>query len=159
MSMALKFDRTHIALEYTQIQTELVSETYRPMHNRRKEIPNGSSQVGVFGIPGIRDPVAQGSLKLILEAVFEADLQSGSYRYRLKRTAHEAVSQVAKSCRSKQDPRHWYGSQSLLDGFKKWAWLLNAAYRRLAQEHEKLELQVTPDKIRIVDLTRDETFR
>jgi RNA-directed DNA polymerase len=72
-----------------QIQTELVSGTYRPMRNRRVEIPKGLGQVRVLGIPGIRDRVVQGALKLIMEAVFEADFQPGSYGYRPKRTAHE----------------------------------------------------------------------
>ena len=39
--------------------------------------------------------VVQGALKLILEPIFEADFQSGSYGYRPKRTAHEAVNRVA----------------------------------------------------------------
>jgi hypothetical protein len=36
----------------------------------------------------IRDRVVQGALKLILEPVFEADFQPGSFGYRPKRTAH-----------------------------------------------------------------------
>ena len=39
----------------------------------------------------IRDRVAQGALKLILEPIFEADFQSGSFGYRPQRTACEAV--------------------------------------------------------------------
>ena len=80
-----------------QIQTELVSETYRPMRNRKKVIPKGNDQVRVLGIPCIRDRVVQGALKLILEAVFEADFQPGSYGYRPKRTAHAAIDRVAKA--------------------------------------------------------------
>jgi len=41
--------------------------------------------------------VVQGALKLILEPIFEADFQSGSFGYRPKRTAHEAVARVAKA--------------------------------------------------------------
>ena len=37
------------------------------------------------------------TLKLILEPIFEADFQSGSYGYRPKRTAHEAVDRVAQA--------------------------------------------------------------
>jgi hypothetical protein len=44
-----------------------------------------------------RDRVVQGALKLILEPIFEADFQSGSYGYRPKRTAHEAVYRVAQA--------------------------------------------------------------
>lgn len=36
----------------------------------------------------------QGALKLILEPVFEADFQSGSYGYRPKRAPHQAVERV-----------------------------------------------------------------
>jgi RNA-directed DNA polymerase len=78
-----------------QIQDELVQETYQPMRVRKKEIPkDGGTKVRVLSIPAIRDRVVQGALKLILEPIFEADFQSGSYGYRPKRTAHEAVLQV-----------------------------------------------------------------
>ena len=39
----------------------------------------------------------QGALKLILEPIFEADFQPGSFGYRPKRTAHEAVNRVARA--------------------------------------------------------------
>src|SRR6202021_1729910 len=48
-------------------------------------------------VPSIRDRVVQGALKLILEPIFEADFQTGSYGYRPKRTAHEAVARVAQA--------------------------------------------------------------
>jgi RNA-directed DNA polymerase len=80
-----------------QIQDELVHNTYRPMPVRKKEIPkDGGSKVRVLSIPAIRDRVVQGALKLILEPIFEADFQSGSYGYRPKRSAHEAVDRVAQ---------------------------------------------------------------
>src|SRR6202795_50951 len=78
-----------------RIQDELVQQTYRPMAVRKKEIPkDGGTKVRVLSIPSIRDRVVQGALKLILEPIFEADLQSGSYGYRPKRTAQEAVLRV-----------------------------------------------------------------
>src|SRR6266478_4935557 len=80
-----------------QIRDELVSNTYRPMRARKKEIPkDGGTKVRVLSIPSIRDRVVQGALKLILEPIFEADFQPGSYGYRPKRTAHEAVARVAQ---------------------------------------------------------------
>ena len=48
-----------------------------------------------LSIPTIRDRVVQGAVKLILEPIFEADFQPGSYGYRPKRTAHAAVDRVA----------------------------------------------------------------
>lgn len=80
-----------------QIQNELVTETYRPMRVRRKEIPKDGGKVRVLSIPSIRDRVVQGALKLILEPIFEADFQPGSYGYRPKRTAHDAVHRVAQA--------------------------------------------------------------
>ena len=78
-----------------QIQDELAHNTYQPMPVRKKEIPkDGGSKVRVLSIPSIRDRVVQGALKLILEPIFEADFQSGSYGYRPKRSAHEAVDRV-----------------------------------------------------------------
>jgi RNA-directed DNA polymerase len=78
-----------------QIHDELISHQYRPMRNRKREIPKGGGKFRTLSIPSIRDRVVQGAMKLILEAIFEADFQPGSYGYRPKRTAHEAVDRVA----------------------------------------------------------------
>jgi RNA-directed DNA polymerase len=78
-----------------QIHDELIDRTYVPLRARRREIPKDGGKVRVLSIPAIRDRVVQGALKLILEPVFEADFQPGSYGYRPKRTAHEAVHRVA----------------------------------------------------------------
>ena len=228
-----------------QIQNELASGMYRPMRNRVKEIPKGNNKVRVLGIPTIRDRVVQGALKLILEPIFEADFQEGSYGYRPKRTAHAAVDRVAeaviknktrvidldlkayfdkvrhdillkkvaervkddrvmrllklilKACGKRGVPqggvispllsniylnevdkmlerakevtrrgKYTYIEYArfaddlvvLVDGFRKWEWLLKAAYKRLVEEFEKLDVQMNKDKTRIVDLTRDQTF-
>jgi RNA-directed DNA polymerase len=78
-----------------QLRDELGSGRYVPMPNRRREIPkDGGRKVRVLGIPTIRDRVVQGALRLILEPIFEADFQSGSYGYRPGRRAHEAVDRV-----------------------------------------------------------------
>jgi RNA-directed DNA polymerase len=80
------------------IRDELVARTYQPMRVRRKAIPkDGGTKVRVLGIPTIRDRVVQGALKLILEPIFEADCQPGSYGYRPKRSAHDAVERVAEA--------------------------------------------------------------
>jgi RNA-directed DNA polymerase len=79
------------------LQDELTTRTYKPLRARRTEIPKDGGKVRVLSIPAIRDRVVQGALKLILEPIFEADFQSGSYGYRPKRTAHQAVDRVAKA--------------------------------------------------------------
>ena len=81
-----------------QLRDELVARTYRPLRNRRVEIPkDDGTKVRVLGIPAIRDRVVQGALKLILEPIFEADFHDGSYGYRPKRKAHDAVARVTKA--------------------------------------------------------------
>src|SRR6266478_64427 len=81
-----------------QLQDELVARTYRPLRNRRVEIPkDDGKKVRVLGITAIRDRVVQGALKLILEPIFEADFHDGSYGYRPKRKAHDAVARVTKA--------------------------------------------------------------
>jgi RNA-directed DNA polymerase len=81
----------------TQLRDELVARTYWPLRNRRVEIPKEGGKVRVLGIPAIRDRVVQGALKLILEPIFEADFHDGSYGYRPKRTAQQAVDRVAEA--------------------------------------------------------------
>ena len=80
-----------------QIQDELNDRTYVPLPARKQEIPKDGGKVRVLSIPAIRDRVVQGALKLILEPIFEADFQPGSFGYRPKRTAHEAVDRVARA--------------------------------------------------------------
>jgi RNA-directed DNA polymerase len=78
-----------------QLRDELVNRTYRPLRNRKQAIPKDGGKSRVLSIPAIRDRVVQGALKLILEPIFEADFQDGSFGYRPQRTAHEAVHRVA----------------------------------------------------------------
>jgi RNA-directed DNA polymerase len=80
-----------------QIRGELVGRTYKPLPARKREIPKDGGKVRVLSIPAIRDRVVQGALKLILEPIFEADFQPGSFGYRPKKSAHEAVDRVAQA--------------------------------------------------------------
>jgi len=227
------------------IRSELITGSYLPTRNRKKEIPKGGGKVRVLGIPTIRDRVVQGALKLILEPIFEADFQEGSYGYRPKRTAHQAVQRVAEAIvqnktkvidldlksyfdtvrhgfllgkvaervnddqvmhllklilkaggkrgvpqggvvspllsnlylnevdkmleRAKEATR--FGRYTyieyarfaddlviLVDGYRKWEWLVQAVYKRLLEEFAKLEVQINTEKTRQLDLTGDESF-
>jgi RNA-directed DNA polymerase len=73
----------------------LMERTYRPERLRKVEIPKEGGKVRQLSIPSIRDRVVQGAMKLILEPIFEADFQPGSFGYRPKKTAHAAIQRVS----------------------------------------------------------------
>jgi RNA-directed DNA polymerase len=79
------------------IQQELINGSYQPTRNRIKEIPKANGKTRKLGIPTIKDRVVQGAVKLIIEPIFESDFQEGSYGYRPKRTAHQAIERVAEA--------------------------------------------------------------
>ena len=243
---------TFAAIEQSGVETflqglrdELVSETYRPLRNRRVEIPKGEGTTRTLGIPSIRDRVVQGALKLILEPVFEADFQPGSYGYRPKRSAHQALQRVAEAVvrnkttvldvdlasyfdrirhdillekvaervddqqvlrllksilktvgkrgvpqggvlspllsnlylngvdkmlerakRVTRRGRYTYIEYArfaddiviLVDGYRRWKWLVEAIDRRLREELAKLDVVLNHEKTRRLDLTRGEHF-
>ncbi len=79
------------------IQKELLSETYRPTKNRQCEIPKDNGKVRILSIPTIKDRTVQGAIKLIMEAVFEADFCPNNYGYRPQKNPHMALAQVRRS--------------------------------------------------------------
>ncbi|MFN8938651.1 MAG: group II intron reverse transcriptase/maturase [Acidobacteriota bacterium] len=79
------------------VREDLITGRYKPIPNRRVEIPKGNGKVRTLPIPCIRDRVVQGALKLILEAVFEADFCPNSHGFRPKRSPHQALAQVRGS--------------------------------------------------------------
>ena len=80
-----------------EVREDLITGRYKPMPNRRVEIPKGNGKVRTLQIPCIRDRVVQVALKLLLEAVFEADFCSNSYGFRPKRSPHRALAEVRRS--------------------------------------------------------------
>jgi group II intron reverse transcriptase/maturase len=79
------------------LSEDLRTGRYQPQPNRRVEIPKDNGKVRVLQIPCIRDRVVQGALKLILEAIFEADFCPNSYGFRPKRSPHRALAEVRRS--------------------------------------------------------------
>ncbi|CAM3924638.1 group II intron reverse transcriptase/maturase [Nocardiopsis rhodophaea] len=77
-----------------ELREDLKARTFRPLPARRRAIPKSGGKVRYLGIATIRDRVAQASLKLVLEPIFEAEFLPCSYGFRPNRRAHDAVAEV-----------------------------------------------------------------
>ena len=80
-----------------QLHEELVERTYRPLRLRKVVIPKDGGGARGLSIPTIRDRVVQGALKLILEPIFDAGFQPGSFGYRPRKSAQDAIRCVSEA--------------------------------------------------------------
>lgn len=100
--VSIKEFESRLPKELAQLQTELISWSYKPSPVRRVEIPKPGKGSGVrlLGVPCTRDRVVQATIKQLLEPILDPTFSDHSYGFRPgynQQQAVEAAQRIVKS--------------------------------------------------------------
>jgi group II intron reverse transcriptase/maturase len=91
--------KANLAAILDKLQRDLKQHRHRPGAVKRIWIPKANGKQRPLGIPNVKDRIVQMALLLLLQPIFEADFDEGSYGYRPGRQARQAIDAIREELR------------------------------------------------------------